>query len=284
MSWTFREWLNSLHNPTTARMNLAREGACWALDLPTDATDAHIDETRASIGRAIDSADTARAQRAMYVLQCQLDDATDQLAQARKDHEEAHALCLQMIAARDTAQDERDEARAASRSLALILHTLRGIVAFPDIDHAAEPELPPDERDTVQTVCDLLTEARRTSADMTHHRAEAIRELTEARANAIRPTDIIWRADRCGGSPTVGNTRIPAEDLGRAQDPADYGATREQHAAARAFVATIGISSEDTADLVEKIEAAIELTPPTLQARVTDVWYQVLNVIEKVKR
>jgi hypothetical protein len=244
-----------------------RTGARWALGLHIDATDEQIDGAH----NTLDSIDTTRAKEARHALadlsillglggESRWPDVVETLCIDRGDLIRRLNDAIDQLAQRTKERDElqrRCDAAMAECAASFTAHS-----------------------DTEARLKALAAEY----GEMYRQMGRIELERDEARANASRPTDIVWRADRLSGSPTVGNTRIPAEDLGRATDPADYGASVEQHAAARAFVGTIGISSEDAAELVAKIEGAIELTPPMLQARVTDIWREVLHTIERVRR
>lgn len=70
----------------------------------------------------------------------------EQIKAANERAQAATAEAVQMSAA----------AREANATLGRVMHALRGVVAFPDVQHTADPELPPEVRETLDKVLELV--------------------------------------------------------------------------------------------------------------------------------
>lgn len=78
------------------------------------------------------------------------------LTQARWLRAADIALRLLQPAPTSEASEIAAKAREANAILGRIMHTLRGVVAFPGVEHTPDPELPPDVKDTLAQVLKLV--------------------------------------------------------------------------------------------------------------------------------
>jgi hypothetical protein len=168
-TWTWARIIDEMGSDTYARARSQR-AACFVLSLPLDAGDQQIEAAMSEIQRLRNTATRGQMSDLDALLedvaaaQARIDAGTANMGEYDFLSDAAPLLAAEVKRLRDETSTLGAEAREAHATLARTLATLRGIAAFPSVEHTPDPELPPELRDVVAGVCALLDEQRLTLA------------------------------------------------------------------------------------------------------------------------